>query len=239
MEPAERSGGMFEPLKHKCVYEDIVDIFTERIRLGRLTIGQKLPPERALAEELGVSRTSLREALRVMESMGYIRAKVNGGKYISEVSLHHLLPPFNAMVVQDKDFAADVFEVRLHVEAHIAFLAAQKATKEQLYHMYAAILETFADIEGGGDGLLAGKKFHHEVARASHSRAFAVIAELCVQLIAESRRNLPGADRLALEAADEHLAIFEAIRDGDAERAAETMRAHINNKRSKTIDTSE
>ena len=70
---------MFEHLQHKRISEEIIEAIVDQINSGSLTVGQKLPSERVLANEMAVSRTSLREALRTMERMGYIRCTAGDG----------------------------------------------------------------------------------------------------------------------------------------------------------------
>jgi GntR family transcriptional repressor for pyruvate dehydrogenase complex len=231
---------MFEHLQHKRIYEEVVDMIVERIRSGTLTVGQRFPPERVLAEEMGVSRTSLREALRALESMGYIYSVPGGGNYVNSVSLEHVLPPLSAMVAQDKKFAADIIEVRLHLEVYMAELAAKNATKQQLSQIYGTILDIQSEIEAGGNGIEGDNKFHLEIARASQNKAFAVITELVGELMTESRRatlDIPGQPAKTIE---DHRRIFEALQDGDPERAAAAMEDHLtkaqNNLRAFLID---
>ncbi|MDR1250788.1 MAG: FadR family transcriptional regulator [Treponema sp.] len=218
---------MFEQLQHKRIYEEVVDLIIRRIRSGMLTVGQKLPPERVLAEELRVSRTSLREALRALEIMGYIHSVTGGGNYVNSVSMEHVLLPLSAMVAQDKKLAFDIIEVRQHLEVHMAAQAAKNATKQQISQIYGAILNMQSEVEAGGNGIGGDNQFHLEIARASPNKAFAIIVELLAELLAESRKatlDIPGQPAKSIE---DHLAIFEAIRTGDAEQAARKMSAHL------------
>ena len=218
---------MFEKLQHKRIYEEVVEIIIERIQSGALKIGQKLPPERILAEEMQVSRTSLREAMRALESMGFIYSVTGGGNYVKSISLGNVLSPLSAMVAQDTKFAADIIDVRLHLEVYIAGLAARNATKQQISQIYSAILNMQSEVDGGSNGIKGDNQFHLEVARASQNRAFAVISELVGELLAESRKatlDIPGQPMKTIE---DHIAIFEAIRDGDDKRASAAMESHL------------
>ncbi|MDR0387878.1 MAG: FadR family transcriptional regulator [Treponema sp.] len=218
---------MFEQVQHKRIYEEVVEMIVQRIRSGILTVGQKLPPERVLAEEMRVSRTSLREALRALESMGYIYSVTGGGNYVNSVSLEHVLSPLAAMVAQDKKLAIDIIEVRQHLEVHMAGLAAKHATKQQIAQMYSAILNMQSEVETGGNGIEGDNQFHLEIARASQNKAFAIIVELVAELLAESRKatlDIPGQPAKSIQ---DHQAIFEAIRAGDEKRAAEAMTEHL------------
>jgi GntR family transcriptional repressor for pyruvate dehydrogenase complex len=218
---------MFELLQHKRISEEVVDMIIQRIRTGDLEVGQKLPPERVLAEEMGVSRTSLREALRALESMGYIHSVTGGGNYVNSVSLEHVLSPLAAMVAQDKHLAFDIIEVRRHLEVHMAALAAKNATKQQVAQIYGSILNMQSEIEAGGNGVLGDNQFHLEIARASQNKAFAIIVELIAELLTESRKatlDIPGQP---IKSIDDHMIIFEAIRAGDEQKAAAAMSEHL------------
>jgi GntR family transcriptional repressor for pyruvate dehydrogenase complex len=218
---------MFEQLQHKRIYEEVVDMIVQRIRSGTLAVGQRFPPERVLAEEMGVSRTSLREALRALESMGYIYSVPGGGNYVNSVSLEHVLSPLSAMVAQDKKLAADIIEVRQHLEVYMAALAAKNASKQQLSRIYSTILAMQTDIETGGVGIDGDNQFHQEIARASQNKAFAIIVELLGELLAESRKatlEIPGQPAKSIE---DHIAIFQAIQAGDEKRASEEMLSHL------------
>jgi GntR family transcriptional repressor for pyruvate dehydrogenase complex len=218
---------MFEQLQHKRIYEEVVDMIIHRIRSGALKVGEKLPPERVLAEEMRVSRTSLREALRALESMGFIYSITGGGNYVNSVSIGNVLSPLSAMAAQDTKFAADIIDVRLHLEVHMAELAAKNATKQQVSQIYSAILNMQSEVESGGNGIKGDNQFHLEIAKASQNRAFAVISELVGELMAESRKatlDIPGQPAKSIE---DHIAIFEAVRDGDGKRAAAAMESHL------------
>jgi len=85
---------MLEPLKKTRLYEEIIKQLQELIRRGDLKPGDRLPTERELALQLNVSRTAIREALRSMEVMGFIKSRVGGGTYIRQVELHAPQQPF-------------------------------------------------------------------------------------------------------------------------------------------------
>ena len=218
---------LFEQLHHKSISEEIVEAMVSQIHSGALKGGQKLPPERELSEKMGVSRTSLREALHTLEGMGYIRSTGGGGNYVNTITVEQALTPFSAMMSQDKLFAADIIEVRQHIEVHMATLAARNATGDQLSRIYTAIVNMQAEVEQGGAGLIWDNIFHLEVAKASNNRAFAVILELCSELLSESRRttlSIPGQPAKTIE---DHKAIFQAISDRDEQKAAEEMSKHL------------
>ncbi len=228
---------MFTVLPHKRIYEEVVEEIVRRIRTGELAVGQKLPPERVLADQLGVSRTSLREALRALESMGCVRSTVGGGNYINSVSPEHLALPFAAMMSQDKELAADIIQVRQYLEVHMASMAATHATKEQLARIYGTILDMQAQIEQGGNGIEGDNQFHLEIAKASQNKAFSIIIELLAGLLAESRQatlDIPGQPAKSVM---DHFEIFAAIESGDAATAEAAMAEHLTKAQQNLVDS--
>jgi len=216
--------------EHKKVYQEVMDTIIDRIQSREFTVGDKLPTERQMAIEMGVSRTSIREALRTLECMGYVRSAVGGGTYISETTVENIFSSFSAMMLTDKQFAIDIIDVRKYLEVHMAELAAKNASKEQISRIYRSIHDMLAEIEAGGSGIRGDNSFHVEVARASNNKAFAVMVEICYAMLFQSPShkatfNIPGQLKVTEE---HHMAIFEAIRSGDAEKAKEEMSNHLN-----------
>ena len=221
----------FTYIRHKRVFENIIDKIVGQIQSGALKMGQKLPSERVLSEKLGVSRTSLREALCALESMGYIRSSRGGGNYVNSVTLDNILTPFSALISQNRQLATDIIEVRKHLEIHMAAQAAKHANNEQISRIFGTITDMREEIESGGNGLAGDNQFHLEIAKASNNQAFAIMIELCYELLAESRKatlSLPGQPAKTVE---DHIAIFEAIKDGDETRAADEMKDHLDKAR--------
>jgi GntR family transcriptional repressor for pyruvate dehydrogenase complex len=218
---------MLEPLRKTRLYEEIVKQLTDLIEEGKLLPGDKLPAERQLADELHVSRTAIREALRSMESMGYIESKVGGGTFVKAISLDNVLHPFSAVLSQNKKLIAELLEVRQLLEAEIANLAAKRCTPEDLVLIQASLDEMCSDIESGGIGLKGDNDFHTALAIASKNSAMSEILHMCAGLLSKSRQTtlrIPGQPIKSLE---DHQAIFNAIKNGSAILASELMKDHI------------
>ncbi|CAK7003096.1 MAG: HTH-type transcriptional regulator LutR [Desulfovibrio sp.] len=218
---------MFEQIHHKRVYEEVIAILLDRIGSGSLAIGEKLPPERQLADVMGISRTSVREALRSLETMGYIRSEVGGGTYVNAVTLSHVLSPLAVMMSQDMRFARDLLDMRQLLEVNMTSLAAQLSTKEQIASIYGAILNMEAEIERGGIGVDGDDQFHMEIAKASGNKAFITFTEFFSSLLTENKKATLGLEGQPSKSVDDHRVIFEAIRDKDAPRAARAMDEHL------------
>lgn len=218
---------MLEPLKKKRLYEEIVKQLIDLIEVGKLKPGDRLPSERQMAEELGVSRTAIREALRALESMGYIQSKVGGGTFVSEISLDRALLPFTTVLSQDKNLIKELLEVRQLLESEIALLASKRATEEDIKNMEAALDSMREDIEQGGIGLEGDNAFHNALAAAARNMAMSKILGLCDELLSKSREStlrIPGQPARSLE---DHVAILNAIKERDHVLAQQLMKQHM------------
>lgn len=218
---------MLEPLKKTRLYEEIVKQLIDLIEKGMLNPGDKLPPERQLAEELHVSRTAIREALRSMESMGYIESKVGGGTFIREISIDNVLHPFSAVLSQNKKLIQELLEVRQLLESKIASLASKRATPENIKQIEKTLEEMQDDIQSGGIGLEGENAFHNAIAQAANNTAMSKILELCEELLSKSRESTLCISGQPEKSLKDHLEIFEAIKNHDSERSSYLMKEHI------------
>lgn len=223
-------GSILEPVRKIRLYESIVKQIQKLITGGTLKPGDKLPPERELAEELQVSRTSIREALRALEMMGYLESRVGvkGGTYIKEVSFSNIVSPFSESLLQHDDFVIDLLETRLVLEIEVARLAAIRRTDSDLQELERAVELMEEDIESGGVGLACDNQFHRVLANAAENRVLQEFVGLCGDLLEVERedhlRNQEGEPRRALQ---EHKEMVEAIRARDSGKAQRIMEEHL------------
>lgn len=223
---------MLEPVKKIRLYESIVQQIQQLIKNGELIPGQKLPPERSLAEELNVSRTSIREALRALEMMGYLESKVGvgGGTYIKEISLNNIISPFSQVLLQNDEFIVELLEVRLFLELEVSRLAAIRRTDEDLEQMRAAVEQMEAEINKGNSGLHGDNKFHEALAIASNNRVLQQFLFMCGDLLeVEREEHLTDNKEEAIKALNQHKELIVAIEKGDDEAAQKIMSSHIHN----------
>src|SRR6266852_3577595 len=108
-----------EPIKSTRIYEEIVRQIKTMITEGRLKSGDQLPPERDLAEKFLVSRTSVREALRALESLGLIEIRPGEGTFVREVSIEALIEPLALVMASQRGAIAELFEARRLLEPAI------------------------------------------------------------------------------------------------------------------------
>src|SRR5215217_1239373 len=130
---------LVEPVRRSRLSHQIVLQLTELIRDGRLRPGDRLPGERELAEQLKVSRSSLREALRAMESAGLVVSQHGSGVYVRDAVAWDAVSPLALVLQASGDTVGDLWEIRLIVEPEIAARAALRATAEDLATLTALL----------------------------------------------------------------------------------------------------
>ena len=208
------------PIKSTRIYEEIVRQVKAMIAEGRLKSGDRLPPERDLAEKFVVSRTSVREALRALESVGLVEIRAGEGTFIREVSIDALVEPLALLMASQREATGELFEARRLLEPSLASLAAGRATPEEIQEMERILEEQAREIAAGRTGLAQDARFHTAIGVAalpasvlaaidSHGRvkAAALIAELLRRpreiglLLALARDNGPARANLRRAAA--------------------------------------
>ena len=220
---------MLTPLKKTKLYEEISKQIISLINSGELKPGDKLPPERSLAEQLNVSRTAIREALRALESMGYIESKVGGGTFVREISLENIISPVSAMFQQDESLLKDLIAVRLLLETEMASLAAKHITPEKAMKIEEAIVLMRKEVAKGEIGLRGDNSFHAALAEASGNSAMSLISDMCMELLSKTRLATLELDNQPEQSLSEHIMIYEAVIAGDSRLAAKRMKEHLNN----------
>lgn len=214
-------------------HETVMSWVTEELRSGRLRVGDHLPGERALAETLQVSRGSLREALRVLEALGTIRTSTGSGPrsgtIVAAAPEQALTLALNLQLATSHVEHSDVYEVRLLLET---WAAAHANRQRGDWADAERLLDLMDDPDlPVPDFLRFDAEFHIALSRAAGNPLISTLMDALRTSIAEhtlSRaQSLPDWPRTAERLRSEHRAIFASIREGDADRAAELLRAHI------------
>ncbi|WGX98158.1 FadR/GntR family transcriptional regulator [Nocardioides sp. L-11A] len=205
------------------LYEQVAEQITAWIADAGLGVGDRLPPERELAQQLGVSRATLSQALVALEVIGAVTVRHGDGTVISQTTAGTIAQAIR----EHADRLPEILETRDALETKIAALAAQRRTDEDLAQIEAALAAMAAEIAAGGRGIDGDERFHAAVTAASHS---ALLARLMVEigaLVRETRiESLSQPDRPQASLAG-HRAIAAAIAAGDPTAAARAMQDHI------------
>lgn len=219
----------FTSLKPKRLSDGAVDQVVNLVRSGVLTPGAKLPPERDLVERLGVSRNSLREAVRILETMGILRVVPGRGTWVREdVNQDTVKTDASWLPTHSRD-AADLLEMRETLEVKAAALAAERGSEQDRERVMSCLQALHEAIDTGEVEAIinADARFHEAVADASGNRILAEALLSLSALVVETRRvvvSLPGRLR---RMGPEHDAVAQAIVARDAEGAARAMFVHV------------
>src|SRR6266513_1711940 len=150
---------------------------------GRLKPGDRLPPERALAERMHVSRATLREALRVMQLRGLIVSRQGAGNFIAGGKPEDLAEALHNLALQD------IFELRLLIEPSIAALAAERANRQDLLRMESILQDQEQEVKAKRLAAQTDTAFHSTLADATHNRAILQVGATLMRVISPSRNE--------------------------------------------------
>jgi GntR family transcriptional repressor for pyruvate dehydrogenase complex len=215
----------FAPIERRKVYEQVSERLEAQIGTT-LRAGDPLPPERELAERYRVGRSSVREALRMLESRGLIESR-GSGTFVVAAWRNPFEEPLSLVVAGEDVDRAQLFEVRRMLEAEAAALAAKRRTVDQLDQMHEATDDMEIELASAERFVAADIRYHLVVAEATGNR-------LLLRLMQAIRDNLtemfgtvfkfPGGPERSIA---QHRLIIEAIEAADAEQARRLMTEHI------------
>jgi len=221
---------MLSPIKNTKVYEQVIEQIKGMIVDGTLKKGDKLPSERDLVEQLQVSRTSIREALRAMEIIGLIDCKQGGGNFVREDFKNNLFEPLSIMFMLEKGDPMEIIEVRKIIEVETVVLAAERVTQEELDSL-RLIVEGLKQSTNEEEAVKIDKRFHYEIARASKNKLIITILNAISSLIdayikdARMKILLEEENRNLLS--NQHEKVYIALKNHNSAEAAEAMRQHL------------
>ncbi|MBF0279836.1 MAG: FadR family transcriptional regulator [SAR324 cluster bacterium] len=218
---------MFKPVKGTRVYEEIVTEIKNLISEGKLKSGDQLPTERELSETFRVSRTSVREAFRILESQGLLEIRQGHGTYIAPKPVESLVQPLASILLNEKDNQIDLFEMRRLIEPQLALLAAERATPEEIAKMENILKNQEAQIARGDTGIDADKKFHYALAEATKNAMLLHVVNTIMEFLVHSRDSYLQVKERPQKSLIYHKKILSAIKERDRELAVRTMREHI------------
>jgi GntR family transcriptional regulator, transcriptional repressor for pyruvate dehydrogenase complex len=216
-----------EPVRRSRLYEQVVERLRQHIDIEGLQPGDRLLSERTLSERLGVSRTSVRQALTVLEVKGLVEVRHGGGVFITHPP-EAVLPLLANAIADEHEQLPAVIEVRQAIEAQTARLAALRRTEEDLGVLDAALAAMAAAIEAGEDSVAqADRAFHDGIVAAARNPLLSSLWQEVDAVVDRTRRASlarPGRPRASLRA---HRRILDRIADGDPDRAAKAMLDHL------------
>ena len=226
---ATQGNDQFTVIERKRVSDVVIDQIKQLFLDAKLNIGDRLPPERLLAKQLGVSRAPVREALFSLANSGFLKIKrgAGGGNFVSEPSVEPYAEFFTLMLQMGKASVQDLTEARLFLEPNIARLAAERATSRDLKNIELSLLEYEKRVGQDVPRNIGDMKFHVNVAEASKNIVMVLTIKGLMGLLYKTVKDFNLSREDKQKSANTHRKIFEAIPTSDPERASSLMAEHV------------
>jgi GntR family transcriptional repressor for pyruvate dehydrogenase complex len=206
------------------LYEQLAARLLDYVEVTGLSVGDRLPSERELAQALQVSRASVRQATVALEVRGTLEVRHGDGIYLRSMpdDAGHLME-----LMMQRHRLPEILEAREALETQLAALAAARRTDDEIADMTSALDVMAADIADGGLGEKGDRLFHQAVTRAARSPLLAEFMAAIAAPIAETRRSSLGEPGRPPRSLGAHRRILEAIQRGDEAAARNAMRRHV------------
>jgi DNA-binding FadR family transcriptional regulator len=208
----------------------IVDQVRSLIHEGKLTPGDRLPPEREMCERFGVSRVTVREALRVLEASGLVEIRVgaHGGAFVTKPTSDRVGASLTDLLTLSSVTAADVTEVRLVLEVGIIPLLCEHADETDLAALEDICDRQEAALATGQYDVALSAEFHTRLAASTHNTAFEMLIHSfhgpLLMSLATAQKTAP---EMGQRGVREHRELIAAVRSGDSEAGQRIMREHL------------
>ncbi len=216
-----------KPVQRRKLYREIVDQIRGLIKGGRLKHGDRLPPERELAEIFQVSRNSVREAIRSLEEKGIVTSRPGAGTYVTLGDEDYVVDQFASAIGRERDKLSEIFEFRRLVEPHIAYLAAQNAVATDLAELEDLLQKQAEEVNDRGRTVELDQSFHLALARASKSTILLRIVETLNDILEETRAESLQGEARSLGSLQGHRTVLEAIKQRNSGLARRSMNDHL------------
>jgi GntR family transcriptional repressor for pyruvate dehydrogenase complex len=223
VESSSRAGAL-SPVARKPLYERLVEHLRAYIVEANLSVGDRLPAERELAEKLGVSRASVRQAIVALEVQGIVEVRHGEGAFLRSVRMDAL--PMNQLA-DLKRRLPDVLDAREAIELKLTELAAERRTDADLDDIESALQTMQREVDGGSTGEQGDRQFHQAVVRAAHSELLERMYGLIltdIELSSHETVEQIGTPKTLLE---QNRRIASAIQARDGASAMTAMKEHL------------
>lgn len=216
-----------QPVRKKSIYEEIVTQLRGMIDRGELKPGDKLPPERKLAELFSVSRGTVREAIRALSEQHLVESRQGAGTYVTDMDAERFATVFAGAILRGQPGLRDIFEVRKLLEPRIAALAARNRSSVHVRRMEAVLAAQSSALTAGKSGEGLDQQLHGLLAEASGNKILLALIESLHDELSESRvegLQSPSRQQASLAA---HRAVVSAVRNSQEDSAHDEMRKHL------------
>ncbi len=222
---------LFQRIKPERVSDKVANQLKKVITEGLFKVGDRLPSELELADQMGVSRPSVREAIQHLELLGLVESVHGGGTIVRSLTEQELRTPIETVLGEDRQKVVELTEVRAFMESWAARQAAQNRTEEELERMREYLEQMESDLTMGRIRADIDVKFHTEIAASSHNTIFLHMMQSIYKLITFSIKLYR--EQIFVSKEDQetifkhHLHVFKAIQKRDPETAEAAMSDHL------------
>ena len=227
---------MLKAVRKTRASEDVVRQIADLITGGRLKKGDQLPAERQLSESLKVSRATVREAIRSLESMRLIESRHGNGTYVLVSGEQAGVAPLAASLLTDKDDLLDIFNIRKIIEPSIAQLAAAYASSKDIEELEQILKRQRVEAAAGKYTAETDTSFHLTLARIARNRVLSRLLHALVDLLADLHAERLEEPLRAVRSLQGHESIAAAVRREDCAGARQAMLDHLSKVESLFLD---
>jgi GntR family transcriptional repressor for pyruvate dehydrogenase complex len=218
---------MLRAIKKTRIHEEVFNQLRQMIADGKFRARDQLPSERELAETFKVSRTSVREALRALETQGLIVSRTGTGNFVADMPIASLIGPLARLLIDEKKALADMFEMRKLIEPHIAALAAERATRDDIAQLKRIVSKQIQAVSRGETGVDADSELHFFISRTTRNQALQKLVSGLMEMLSRSREESLQTGKRRESSIAAHRRIVGAIEKHDKPRARSEMLRHI------------
>jgi GntR family transcriptional repressor for pyruvate dehydrogenase complex len=218
---------LITPIKKMRVHEEIADRIRRLILERTLPPGRPLPSERLFAQRFGVSRGSVRDALRTLEVLGLLEMRHGQGTFPRELSVDRLVSPLSSVLTYRRDLQTELMDVRRMFEPAVARVAAIRVTDDDVADLQRVLERQRRKLAAGQSTIVEDTAFHAALARATHNRVAVRLMETLNDLLIESRKQTLRQKGRPQRSFEGHEAIVDAVRRRDPDAAESAMHQHI------------
>ena len=218
-------------MKKQLTTEKIANSMKADIFSGAYKVGEKYLSESEACEKFGVSRTTVREAMKILQTIGVLELKPGRGAFVAACDASELNKAAIESIFSKEDDFSELSEVRLGIETTASKYAAERATEDEIFKLYGihAFFEkayTNKDILGM---IEADEKFHNCIALCAHNEVYIKVYNQLSDAVKECKRHLFSVENNGKAAVSEHKEIADAIAERDAQKAYNAMQKHLTN----------
>lgn len=221
---------MYMPIQSAKVFEQVAIQIEKRILAGELRSGDRLPTERELAEQFQVSRTGVREAMKILAQKGLVDMRPGRGTIVidgSHEAMQHSIGLVMKLKLGEVGGSDNLVEVRTILETEIAALAAARASEKEISAMSDAIRVMDESLDNADAFIAADNLFHEALAQATQNALILILVNSIVNLLSEQRKQIFDVEGGPQRGQFHHRRILESIIQRDPEAARAAMRSHL------------